>query len=197
MKLGVACRLLKIGSVKLNFGTANLAGPAFAATLGAEWADNIASYVLSGRFSADLGALVIQDPSILDKVVAFRESSVGEELRKEVFEKLTANEGADVNVSINSGLNSAFSSEILQRARDNFVRLITPTKKSNVGSTAIWNDIRYAEDALMRWRQRSMQILEENIRRHNIALYDQCPCGSGEKLKFCCFEALAKKGAYA
>ena len=190
VKIGAACRVLNIGSAKLNFGTARLAGPAFAAAIGAEWADDTASYVVSGRFAADLGAVALQDPSLLDSILEFRESRLGEELRKEVFAQLLASEGAEVNVAVNSGLRNAIPSAMLQRARDNFVSLLTAQRSVGITPPAIWNDRRYAEDALNRWRKRSRQVLEENCCKYNINLYSDCPCGSGEKLKFCCFEAL-------
>ncbi|MDH4164610.1 MAG: SIR2 family protein [Nitrospirota bacterium] len=192
VKLGVTCRLLKIGSVKLNFGAAGLAGPAFAATLGAEWADDTASYVLAGKFAANLGALVIQDPSILDKIIAFRETSSGKQLRKEVYSKLLANASADVSVAINSGLRSAMPNTVLQGARDDFIRLFIRTNNIQCCSTAIWNDVRFAENDLMRWRKRSRQILEEILQQRNLNKFDTCPCGSGEKIRDCCLKAIAK-----
>jgi len=167
-----------------------LAGPAFAAATGAEWADDTASYVLSGRFAADLGAAAIQDPSLLDLVLTFRETKQGQELRQEVFERLAASEGSDVNVAVNAGLRNALPSTILQKARDTFVSLLTPQRQISNTPPAIWNDRRFAEDALVLWRRRSREILEEYCRKNNIGPYSACPCGSGEKLKFCCAEAL-------
>lgn len=192
VKIGAACRILKAGSAKLNFGTAKLAGPAFAAAIGDEFADDTASYVVSGRFAADLGTAALQDPSLLDSILAFRESRIGEELRKEVFARLLASEGAEVNVAVNSGLRNTIPSAILQRARDNFVNLLTGKRSEGIVTPAIWNDWRYSEDeALQRWRKRSGKVLEDYCRQYNISPYSACPCGSGEKLKFCCGEALS------
>jgi hypothetical protein len=190
VKIGAACRVLRIGSAKLDFGTVKLAGPAFAAAIGAEWADDTASYVLSGRFAADLGALALQDPSLLDLIIAFRETRQGQELRQEVFARLAASEGSDVNVAVNAGLGKALPSATLQKARDSFISLLTPQRPLRNAPPAIWNDRRFAEGALSLWRRRSREMLEDYCRQYNIGPYSACPCGSGEKLKFCCAEAL-------
>lgn len=193
VKIGAACRVLQIGSAKLDFGTANLAGPAFAAAFGTEWADDTASYVLSGRFASDLGTLARQDPLLLDTIVAFRETRQGEELRQEVYERLVASEGSDVNVAVNAGLRYALPSTTLQKAHDTFVGLLTPQRSLGKTPPAIWNDRRFAEGALSLWRRRSRQTLEEYCRQYSVGPYSACPCGSGEKLKFCCAEALDDK----
>lgn len=190
VKIGTACRILQIGSAKLNFGTANLAGPAFAAATGVEWADDTASYVLSGRFAADLGAFALQDPSLLDLILTFRNTKQGQELRQEVFARLAASEGSDVTVAVNAGLRNALPSTTLQKARDTFVNLLTPQRSIPNTPAVIWNDRRFAEDALVLWRRRSREMLEQYCLQNKISTYSACPCGSGEKLKFCCAEAL-------
>jgi hypothetical protein len=190
VKIGAACRVLRISSAKLDFGTATLAGPSFAAATGLDWADDTAGYVLSGQFAADLGAVALQDPSLLDLILGFRETSAGEELRREISARLSASEGAEVNVAINSGLRSAVPSAALQKARDAFVNLLTPQQVLAKPPPAIWNDRRCANDALVFWRKRSLQILRQYCGQISIGDYDPCPCGSGEKLKFCCREAL-------
>lgn len=190
LKIGAACRILRIGSAKLDFGMSKLAGPAFASASGSEWTDDTASYVVCGRFAAELGQLVIQDPSILDAVLAFRDTQHGDSLRHEVLSRLAASEGAEVNVAVNSALRSAIPVAALQAARDQFVSLLVARAGSGSPPPAIWNDKRYAEDATVRWREVSRKILYDDCRRAGIGPYDQCPCRSGEKLKFCCGEAL-------
>lgn len=190
VRIGAACRVLGIGSAKLDFGTARLAGPAFASVAGSEWTDDTASYVTCGRFGADLGNVALRDPSIFDAVLRFRESSHGRELRAEVLTRLAASEGAEVNVAVNSALRAGVPQSALQAARDQFVQLHVSGGGILVPPPAIWNDSRYADVAVARWRRRSRAILEEWCSRIGVDQYGYCPCGSGEKLKFCCDEAL-------
>ena len=190
VKIGAACRILGIGSAKLDFGTSRLAGPAFASVYGSEWTDDTASYVVCGRFAADLGQVVLQNPSLFDAVLAFRDTEQGVALRREVLARLAASEGAEVNVAVNSALIAAIPGSALQAARDQFVGLLVSEQILGTPAPAIWNDRRYSDDSIIRWRQISRKILEDYCRRTRIGPYDPCPCQSGERLKFCCDEAL-------
>lgn len=189
-KIGCTCRALGICSAKLEFGSAELAGPAFAAAMGAEWVDATAGYVVAGSFAVDLGDAAIANPGILDAVLGFRNSREGIALRLEVLERLQASAGGDVTVAINGGLRSAVPQAALQKAHDKFVRLLAPAKLGSIVPPAIWNDQRYAEKALAGWHRRSREMLREVMGRLGLGPYAQCPCGSGEQLKFCCWEAL-------
>lgn len=189
VRIGAICRLLQIRSAKLDFGFAKLAGPAFAASTGTEWTDDAASYVLCGRFAADLGELVVRNPSILDAVRGLRDSSAGESLRREVASRLAASEGAEATVAINSALMAGIPSGVLQRARDHFVGLFVATAGGGQAQPALWND-RRAEDAIAGWRRVSRKLLYNHCYQARVGAYDPCPCGSGEQLRFCCDEAL-------
>lgn len=189
-KIGAACRILGLSSAKLDFGTSRLAGPAFASDSGIEWTDETASYVVCGRFDADLGQVVIQEPSFLDAVLKFRDTQQGVSLRKEVHSRLAASEGAEVDAAVNGALRAGVPKAALQAAHDQFVNLLVSEPIPGKSPPAIWNDSRYAEDSTVWWRQASRRILDDCCRRAGIGPYDPCPCGSGEKLKFCCDEAL-------
>jgi hypothetical protein len=189
-RIGAACRLLGIPSAKLDFGTSALAAPVFASTPGKEWADDVASYVICGVFAADLGARVLSNPGILDSVLAFRETARGRSLRSEILSYLAASEGAEVPVAVNSALSATIPPEILQTARDEFIRLSAPQGAATISKVVLWTDKR-AEDAISAWRNRSKATLEQYLKKLGIGPYDFCPCGSGEKLKFCCAEALS------
>jgi hypothetical protein len=190
VKIGAACRVLSVGSAKLDFGMSKLAGPAFASAAGTEWTDETASYVVSGRFNADLGELIFRDPSLLDAVRAFRDTQSGELLRQEILSHLAASEGAEVSVAVNAALRASIPAQVLQRVRDQFISLLVSNRTGGIPTPAIWNDKRSAEDAIGRWRRASRNILVDYCRRFSIRPYDPCPCNSGEKLKFCCDEAL-------
>jgi len=193
VRIGAACRNLHIGSAKLDFGASNLAGPAFASVAGIEWTDDSASYVICGRFNADLGQIVFQDPSLIDAVIAFRDTESGIALRQEVLGNLATSNGAEVNVAVNSALSASIPSKALQAARDQFVGLFMQEQALQTPTAAIWNDERYADMSIIKWKQASRKILEDICRNAGIGPYDPCPCGSGEKLKFCCDEALLEE----
>ena len=90
----------------LDFGSSGLAGPAFATSFGQEWSDSVASYVLCGTFSEDLGRLAESDPALIAAVLKLRESAAGLRLREEVMRQIAASEGAEVRASVNAGLRS-------------------------------------------------------------------------------------------
>ncbi len=191
VRIGVTCRALGASSSKLDFGASALAGPAFAASWGIEWVDDVASYVLCDRFGTDVGRLAVADPRILDAVRTFRDTSAGTSLRREVLYRLAASEGAEVAAAVNGGLKASLPLRVLQEARDEFVGLYV----SGAGSAALpafWNDRRTADEAMGRWRDRSRRSLEEYCRQNHLKPYDPCPCGSGERLRFCCDEALQR-----
>ena len=55
---------------------------------------------------------------------------------------------------------------------------------------AVFGDLRNEEARIARWRARSRETLRTACAELKVQPYDACPYGSGEKLKFCCFEAL-------
>lgn len=190
VKIGATCQTLGIASTKLEFGTASLAGLAFSATTGKTLSDEMASYVLTGRFDMDLGKIAITNKQILPKILQFRETQAGEALRIDILEQLSLGLGGDLVTSINAGLSSAISVKTLQAARDKFSGLNIP-KAHNTGSiSAVWNDLKVEENALRFWRKRSQREFSKYCEKEHVQLYDSCPCGSGEKVKFCCKEAL-------
>ena len=194
VKLGILCNTLGVGSVKLHFGTSALAGPAFAAVNGHEWTDDAASYVIYGSFSAELGSIAIADSGVLEAVFRFRDTQAGEQLRKEVLDNLSASAGAEVSVSVNNALRGAIPIRVLQAARDQFLKLLVRRQALPNPEPVLWQDTRYAESAILKWKIRSREMLDQYCKKYSIKPYDSCPCGSGEKLKFCCSAALHKNG---
>lgn len=190
VKIGCACQLLGIASTKLEFGTASLAGLAFSAPSGKTLTDEMASYVLTGRFDMDLGMLAVNDPSILLAILKFRDLQAGVSLRKDILDQLSLGLGSDFVTSVNASLSSAIPLRTLQAARDKLSGLLTPKKYDSGITTVVWNDIKYEENALFLWKKRSEKEFLKYCQKENINNYDLCPCGSGEKVKFCCKEAL-------
>lgn len=191
VKLGLACTKLGIASVKLDFGAAALAGPAFSAVVGNEYADSYASYVACGRFSADLGAMALDDPSIFEAIIKFRQTSVGIDLRKNTLSRLITNDGADACMAINGALREVIPLRTLEMARDSFINLYTPANSNHHRNLVLWNDQRFSEAAIGLWRKNSRRILNGIASQRRIMPYEYCPCGSGDKFKFCCLEALS------
>src|SRR5438552_1370211 len=75
---------------KTPFGDVRLTSAAFGVQSSAESADQYASYVLSGRFNADLGTALAAQPAILQNILRFRNTADGEAFRREVRDRLLA-----------------------------------------------------------------------------------------------------------
>lgn len=191
-KLGATCQTLGIASTKLDHGCDELAAPAFAAATGAEWADGMASYVLTQSFDTDLGAYSLVNQDIVSAILRFRDSHEGISLRKEILEQLAVRQGSDFIVSVNAGLRATIPTKTLQAAHDRLKGLLMAEGAIANLTPALWNNTTFTNGATALWRKKSAKRLEEYCREHQINRYDQCPCNSGEKLRFCCEEALAE-----
>jgi hypothetical protein len=188
---GVVCQQLQASATRMILGSEKLASVAFAAATGDEWADEAASYALTGRFNSDLGAIVCRHPELIQKILQFRETEAGHDFRKEVAERLAKDEGSEVFASINAGLRQALPSKVLQNARDQLSGLFVSQRSTTTISPAIWGDLRNADSRIEGWRKQSRARLLGVVNARKLQVYDQCPCGSGEKLKFCCMAALS------
>ncbi len=190
MATGVVCQAIGASATRMIWGSERLATAAFSAAAGKDWADDAASYVLTGRFNSDVGAIVARNPELLSQIVAFRASQQGEDFRKEIVERLHTDEGAQVAAAVNSGLRQALPVTVLEQARNQFSGLFVPIDCQGVLTPAFWGDLRNGEIRIAAWRKRSRKMLEEICVNQKLSPYSFCPCGSGEKLKFCCLAAL-------
>lgn len=188
---GIICQHIQVSSARMIFGSEKLASVAFSATETEQWAQDAASYVLTGRFNSDVGEIIRKNPDLLFGIIKFRESSTGAGFRREIAQSLAADNGSQIVTAINSGLNQAIPVAVLQQARDQFSGLFIPQKNSSLSTPVVWGDLRNSDTQISRWRKRSRTLLEEEIKRQRLGPYDECPCGSGEKLKFCCQDALS------
>lgn len=188
---GIICQHIQASSARMIFGSEQLASIAFSAIEAKEWTESAASYVLTGRFNSDIGAIILEEPSLLLGILKFRESSGGASFRCEVAQHLAADDGSQIVTAINAGLSQALPTSILQQARDQFSGLFIPRSTFSVNMPVVWGDLHNSEERIARWRKRSRTLLDEELRRHKLGPYDECPCGSGEKLKFCCQSALS------
>ncbi|MGO8973732.1 MAG: SIR2 family protein [Steroidobacteraceae bacterium] len=191
IRSGLICQRIAAASTRMIWGSEKLASIAFSASDSTEWAEDAASYVLSGRYNSNLGEIVQKRPSILLEILRFRETPPGQALRREVIDRLAANDGQQINVVINAGLQQAIPISILERARDQLSGLFIRRSGDSTISPAVWGDLRNSDARIAGWRKRSFATFLEEINRRGLSPYDLCPCGSGEKLKFCCQRALA------
>jgi hypothetical protein len=190
IKIGSACQLLGIASTKLEFGSAALAGPAFTAATGEYIADDMASYVITGNFNTNIGSYARRDPSIFNAIIKFRDSQEAINFRKEILKQLSLCQGDDFVSSVNACLKSVVPLKILQAAHNKLSGLLMANNSASMLTRAVWNNADYAEKAIKLWKKCSAQELKSYCEKNNISSYDLCPCGSGEKLRFCCEEAL-------
>jgi len=190
VKIGTTCQQLGIASVKLEFGMDGLVGPAFALSSGMEVADNVTSYVLSGRYNTNIAKYVRDNPSTLKTILVFRDSMAGLELRKEIIHQLSCGYGSDFVSAVNASLKAALPSAALQNAHDQFMGLLLANQLGAGMTPAIWNYQNYANIALSLWRKRSHHEFNTYCLQNHIGPYDLCPCGSGDKVRFCCEMAL-------
>lgn len=184
------CQHLNAVATRLLWGSEQLASAAFSVAAGQEWADDAAGYVLTGHFNTNVGAMVERNPEMLARILAFRASPVGESFRREVAARLATNDGGELVASVNAGLRQSLPSSLLERARDQFSGLFVPRERLPRMTPAVWGDVRNGDQRIFQWRAQSRKLLNEACLKLKIGPYDQCPCGSGEKLRFCCQEAL-------
>ena len=190
VRKGIICQQIKASATRMILGSELLAGVVFAAAGGTEWVDDAASYALTGRFNSDLGELIERQPSLLHGVLHFRESTTGKNFRREVAEHLATNEGGQVYAAVNAGMRQALPLSALQRARDQLSGLFMPRVAGPLLKPAVWGDLRNGEERIAGWRRQSKVLLDGVCKANGLSPYDVCPCGSGEKLQFCCIAAL-------
>ncbi len=183
------CAEYRIQAAKLPFGGACLTSAAFGVQPAELQADHLASYLSSGNFNSDLGALLLQDMSILRTILRFRNSPGGESFRREVGQVLAVESGREFNASVNAGLKRTIPLDLLQRAHDQMLRLMTASAKMTP-VPAVWGDARQSDTSTRYWRAKSQKMLLEMCAARGIGRNDPCICGSGEKLRLCCLPPL-------
>lgn len=189
---GCACESFRLSATKIDFGGEVLVGAAFAVSAARDWADSVASYVVSGRFNSDLGAYVHANPSVWPAVLAFRDTQAGVNLRKDVLQQLATNSGAEFVASVNAGLRQIVPTAVMDQANGQFTDLMLRKNRNSAVVPAVWTNVRNSDEITSRWRARSRRELQAHCRKMGIRPRDLCPCGSGEKLRDCCERALAR-----
>ena len=183
-KIGLTAKALNIPSVKLLFGLSGLASPVFSTYSSDLWIDEVVGYIVAGDYDFQFGDVFIQNKDFINSILKFRDTNEGVSLRKEILERLQTSDGAEIPAAINGNLKSILNTSILKNAKSKLAGLMTLQGKNNVN--ALWNNKAYDQDAMQRWRVRSKKMFEEYCATHNVSPYELCPCGSGDKVKFCC-----------
>jgi phage FluMu protein gp41 len=187
---GCACENFDLPAAKVGFGSEILVGAAFSVSAARDWADTVSSYVLTSRFDADLGSYLQSDPSILTALLKFRDTAAGTALRSEILDELATNEGSEFVASVNAGLRQIIPNTIMQKAHDQLSGLLLRRHMGTGLVPAVWTNLRNSDETARLWRARSMRELQQVCRSRRIGHDGLCPCGSGEKLRFCCEQAL-------
>jgi SIR2-like domain len=182
------CQQFNLAAANIWFGGEILVGATFGLAAARDWAHEAASYVMTSQGDVDIGAPV--DLATLKTILRFRNTNEGVALRKEVLEQLKVNAGSEFISSVNAGLKRNIPFKSLDRPRRVFAALLATEPGAGRLTRAISHNQFYSDSAVSLWRKRSLRELEGVCQDRKIGTYDLCPCGSGEKVKFCCLEAL-------
>jgi hypothetical protein len=188
--IACACEDFALGATKVGFGTEVLVGAAFAVSAARDWTESVCSYVVTNRFDTDLGAYVELNPSVFRALLTFRDTQAAVNLRREILEELATNAGAEFVASVNGGLRHVIPSDVMQMAHDQLSSLLLRTNSDTGLVPAVWTNTRNSDSIVRLWRARSKRRLSEYCKSRGIRDKDPCPCGSGDRLRYCCAEAL-------
>lgn len=189
VQTGVLCAEYGFQAAKVPFGGVQLTAAAFGVQSKDMQADHVASYVLSGAYNSDLGALVSSDMSVMRGIIGFRGSPAGEAFRRETGKVLATESGREFNASVNAGLSQALPIAVLQRAQDRLLRLMTESARVT-RVPAVWGSTLLSDTSTRYWRAKSRRLLLEMCKTRGIERNDPCICGSLEKLRLCCLAPL-------
>jgi len=183
------CQQFNLAAANIWFGGEILVGATFGLAAARDWAHEAASYVMTSQADIDIGATI--DAAVLRTILKFRNTSEGVALRNEVLQQLKVNAGSEFISSVNAGLKRNIPFTSLDKPRRAFAALLAAEWSGTHLTRAISFNPFYSDASISLWRKRSLKELRELCEARKLGLYDPCPCGSGEKLKFCCIEALS------
>lgn len=185
------CTKLGIPTLKIPFGVERLVSAIIGVGQPEHSADEVAGYLILQRATGDLTHALEANHDLFDLILRFRATAVGQELRSEVFAALDIPQGTEFEAAVSAGLRKALPPQVMDNARDQFEELMVPRASPvRPSRPAVWADTSFADEALRRWRIRARKLFEECCEINQLGPYDECPCGSQEKVKFCCQDAL-------
>jgi hypothetical protein len=160
---GMICDDIGIQAAKVPFGGAQLVSAAFGVKPGEESAEQYASYVLSGNFNTDLGALIQQDLRIFRAILSFRDSSEGLAFRKAISSVLAVPSGGEFATAVNAGLEKNVPLAVLQRAKDKLSFLLTNNAKT-IAVPAVWGNTGQSDRSTQFWRAKCLRVLLSSVK---------------------------------
>jgi hypothetical protein len=128
-------------------------------------------------------------PGIWDAIIQFRDRNAGVNFRQEILTPLRSNEGAEIIPAIDSSLRQTLPAAVLNTARKEMSALLVANGIDRV-VPAVWSDSMLLRSGPDIWRKRTKQRFATYLGKRGIGVYDPCPCGSFESVKFCCMAAL-------
>ncbi len=191
MQTGLICSQLSIRAARVPFGGVSLLSAAFSIQRSNETAFDYASFVMSGAFGSNLSAYIERNPRTLLDLLKFRETHEAEALRREVADRLTANDGDEFSAAIEGSLKSAIPKALLQAARNKFSSLVKASG-ATASANAVWADQTAGDASLWLWRARSRELLTNEARLRGVRSNSPCICGSGDPLRDCCMRPLVE-----
>jgi hypothetical protein len=188
-RVGATCQMLGLSSMKLMPGAAQVAQVAFSAMIGGVLANDAASYALTGQFEI-VAEDAFSNPDVWKAILRFRATSAGSNLRDHVNRYLLANQGAEIVAAIDASLHQALPRKLLTEARRAMSALLLASNAEFGVTLGIWSDVCERWNGPAAWRARTRARLANYLREQKLGPYDLCPCGSYEKVKYCCQPAL-------
>jgi hypothetical protein len=190
-RVGATCQMLGLSSMKIMAGAAKVAQVAFSAVAGGSLANDAATYALTGQFGV-IPEGDFANPDVWRAVLEFRDANAGSRLRAYVHKYLQANQGAEIVAAINASLRQALPPNLLTDARQAMCALLLASNTTIGVTPGVWSDADLLWDGPRVWRLRARAPFDAYLREQKLGHYDLCPCGSYEKIKYCCQAALAQ-----
>jgi hypothetical protein len=104
VETGLICNQLDIRASRVPFGGESLLSAAFSIKPAEQTVFEYASFVMAGAFGSNLSTYIEGNPGALLGLIKFRESAEGEALRREVSDRLDANDGTEFSAAIEGSL---------------------------------------------------------------------------------------------
>jgi hypothetical protein len=99
--------------------------------------------------------------------------------------------GGEFIASVNAGLSLTIPLNVLQRAHDRMLDLMTESAQL-VPVPAVWGNVQQDDSITRLWRVKSEKLLLEICQSRGVGKNDPCLCESGERLRLCCLAPLRR-----
>ena len=183
------CQDLGIVATRLPFGGASLISAAFGITAANHFADEYASYVVSGSLTVRLDEILHKDPNLLYGILRFRSTQASLDLRKGIQDHLKSEGQSEFGPAIDGALRRSLPFSTVQAARQEMQNLLL---SSSIRSTtpAVWTAPSYGDTDTKHWRNVSRNTLLNMLRDRRENTFSPCLCHSGDRVRDCCLVAL-------